>query len=246
MKQKIFFIALLCAGCTLVSYGQRKPNNQVTTKPAQSTTAQRPNSRAATAASSNRNGAIERLPEFEKSGGKPFMDVLRDRETIPSLQREPLQPEQLSQLLWVACGATTPENYTAFKVTQTQCVDMYYINEHGIYRYDRDLHELSSIRRGQFIHLLMGNDEFSVDAAAAVFFVFKPGEISADGRRPVTEVEAAINCGAIMQNIALYCSSVDMLSCLPINFSDAHKAELLKAINREESMVLYGMVIGRR
>ena len=103
------------------------------------------------------------------------MDVLRDRETFPSLQREVLQPEQLSQLMWVACGTTTPENYTAFKVTQMPCVDVYYIGENGIYRYERDFHELSSIRRGNYTNLLMGNDDFSVDAAAAIFFVFKPG-----------------------------------------------------------------------
>ncbi|MCR5190721.1 MAG: nitroreductase family protein [Bacteroidales bacterium] len=244
MKQKFFLLALLCVGCTLVGYGQRKPSNQVTTRPAQQTTAQRPNSRT-TASASSKNNALERLPEFEKSGGKPFMDVLRDRETFPSLQREVLQPEQLSQLMWVACGTTTPENYTAFKVTQMPCVDMYYIGENGIYRYERDFHELSSIRRGNYTNLLMGNDDFSVDAAAAIFFVFKPGDFMSDSHRPVSEIEAAINCGAIMQNIALYCSSED-LSCLPVNFSDAHKAELLKAINQGDAMVLYGIVIGKR
>ena len=245
MKQKIFFIALLCAGCTLVSYGQRKPTNtKPATKPAQSTMAPSTRQSSSHAATAIKPSNTEQLPEFEKSGGKPFMDVLRDRETVPNLQREQLQPQQLSQLLWVACGMTSPENSTAYRVTQMPCLEMYYINENGIYLYERLNHELISIRKGRYNNMLTDKEGQSTDATSAVFFVFKPGQLSPYGNA-ISETEAAINCGAIMQNIALYCSC-ENLACQAINFSDENKAELIKAINQPEAIIIYGLAIGRR
>lgn len=245
MKQKLLLIAFLCIGCTLVSNAQRKPAAKpATTRPAQSTTAvtqQRPASRASSA---GKVGQPQSLVEFEKSGGKPFMDVLRDRENPVSLQRDNIEAEHLSKMLWVACGQNPQNVLTAMQTTETPCVEIYLINENGIYKYESDNHQLNCIRRGQYLNLLMGN-EISVDAATALFFVFQPNKTVSENRPPMTEMEAGINCGAIMQNVALFCSSEDLVG-MPISFSESNKAELLKAINLPEAIVMYGMAIGRK
>lgn len=243
MKQKLLLIALLCIGCTLVSNAQRKPAAKpVTTRPAQSTTAatqHRPASRAASAAKVGQS-----LADFEKSGGKPFMDVLRDRENPVSLQRENIEPEQLSKMLWVACGQNPQNVLTAMQTTQTLSVEIYLINENGIYKYESENHQLNCIRKGQYLNLLMGN-EISVDAATALFFVFQPNMTGSENRPVMTEMEAGINCGAIMQNVTLFCSSEDLVG-MPVSFSENNKAELLKAINLPEAIIMYGMAIGRK
>jgi hypothetical protein len=244
MKLKCFLIALLCAGCTLVSYGQRKPSKPTTAKPTTAKTAATPKSRSQQPTAVIPNAA-ETLPNVEKTGGKPFMDVLRERENLPGIQREEIPQELLSSLLWAACGVTTtPENRTAMQTTPMCQIGVYVINESGIYRYEAETHELACIRNGHYSHLLTDNGQPSTDASIALFFVFSSGAHTADGVE-IKEMEAGINCGAIMQNIALYCTNMDFAS-LPFAFSDAHKSELLKLINQPEAVIMYGMAIGRR
>ncbi|MBO7464841.1 MAG: nitroreductase family protein [Bacteroidales bacterium] len=244
MKQKLFLLALLCVGCTLVGYGQKKPSKPAATTPRTTATAPtRPTSSRPASAMGRVND--EELPDFERSGGKPMLDAFRERENSHSLQREEtMEPQKLSQLLWMACGQTTPNNYTALQTSDMPCVEMYMINNNGIYRYEREIHQLTAIRKGKFANTLMGN-EISVDAATAFFFVFQPGKASNEMGRAITETEAYIDCGAIMQNIALFCANEDM-ACIPIAFSDKNKTDLLKAINLPEAMVLYGIAIGRK
>ena len=173
------------------------------------------------------------------------MDILRDRENVMNLQRDELQPETLSQILWSAYGTTSSNSHTAIQTVDNSGIAIYYLNEKGIFKYEPEMHELTSIRKGNFTNVLMNNnDNFPIDASSAFIFVYKRDEPASDGKI-LTDLEAGINCGAMMQNIALACSNLD-LACIPIPFSDENKSKIINGINKPESVVIYGIAVGRK
>ena len=264
MKLKLLLISFLTIGICSFSYAQsNKRNNSQNTSKNNQTTVTKPGNTNTTAtnipgasnprrpATANPQGLTSTdLMEPEKNGGRPFYDVYSNirPEMTMAFSPEDLSQEKMSTLLYIACGVTDKENrcYTAFTTNQDATIDIYVITREQIMKYDRLEHKLLVIRKVHFLEKVTMQREMPIDAPIAIVYVcnpnsFKPEE-NDDNDIFITK---GGNCGAIMQNVFLYCANED-LSCKAISIPNNVKAEFLKHINSRDAEVLYGQIIGRR
>jgi len=66
------------------------------------------------------------LPNPQKEGGRPLMQVLKDRMTIRTISEEQLPMQTLSNLLWAAFGINRPDGRrTTPSAKNWQEIDIY-------------------------------------------------------------------------------------------------------------------------
>ena len=87
------------------------------------------------------------LPAPQTEGGRPLMDVLRDRQSKRDYSTKKLPPQILSNLLWAAWGENRPGTgfRTAPSAHNAQEVELYLAMEDGLYRYDGIGNQLNRI-----------------------------------------------------------------------------------------------------
>lgn len=91
-----------------------------------------------------------KLPEPDTFGRTPLEKTIQDRRSIRSFTDEGLEREEVSQLMWSAQGITdeTEELRASPSAGATYPLEVYYIDEKGVYHYDPNEHSLELIRQG--------------------------------------------------------------------------------------------------
>jgi nitroreductase len=154
-----------------------------------------------------------RLPAPRITGGKPLMEVLRDRQSSRDFSPTPLSAQVLSDLLWAAFGINRPESgkRTAPSALNWQETDIYVFTHQGAYLYDAAENALLPVAAGDhraatgsvlqpFVKKAPLNLVYVVDAARSGMV----GRVmSAEDRDMFSD--AAV--GFISQNVYLYCAS---------------------------------------
>lgn len=154
------------------------------------------------------------LPPPDKTGGKPLMQALNERQTTRSFTKDTLTLQQLSDLLWAGWGINRPDlgKRTAPSAMNWQEIDVYVTLQVGSYVYIAESHSLKFISnkdlRGE-----TGSQSFVADAALNLVFVAdmgkrgkKEGETIKDSDLFMTYSDAAF----IAENIYLYCASANL------------------------------------
>lgn len=253
MKKRLFLITTLCIAAFATAFCQKttttapKGKTPVQTRP-QVQGVNKSSTAHTTVVSNARMDNKDGLPDFEKSGGKPFLDILRDKESICSLTPEALDSRTISMLLWAACGKTNaPESYTALYISKKPCIDIYVIIESGIYKYDYNEHKLLLVKHGHFMNLLNNQGNEHNPAPMALFYTYNPEEIEFASETGVDmkEMIVGINCGAIMQNVSLFCSS-ENLSCTQISLTDTQKEQLRVNLHNASANIIYAQAVSKR
>jgi nitroreductase len=154
------------------------------------------------------------LPEADKTGGKPLMQVLTERQSIRSYTKDTLTQQQLSDLLWAGWGINRADQKkrTAPSSKNVQEIDLYVVMTTGIYLYDAEANILNQINNKD-LRKLCGNQAFVTDAALNIIYVADLGKL---GKKEGDEIKDSdlqasyTNSGFIAQNIYLYCASADL------------------------------------
>ena len=77
------------------------------------------------------------LPTPQTSGGKPLMQVLKERKSVRDFAPEQISKQMLSNLLWAAWGINRADGRrTAPSASNRQEIDVYVIMADGTYLYD--------------------------------------------------------------------------------------------------------------
>ena len=102
-----------------------------------------------------------KLVEPQTEGGRPLMQVLKDRSSSRSFSAEQLPPQVLSNLLWAAFGINRPESgkRTAPSALNWQEIDIYVATADGLYLYDAQVHALEPVL-AQDIRAATGRQSF--------------------------------------------------------------------------------------
>jgi SagB-type dehydrogenase family enzyme len=147
------------------------------------------------------------LPKPQMDGGKPLMQVLKERATGREFRDERLPPQALSNLLWAAWGINRPDSgrRTAPSASNRQEIEIYVAAADGLYLYDAKAHRLQPVLSDD-LRALTGSQPFVREAALNLVFVADYSKMgkAADQDKAVT---AAANTGFISQNVYLYCAS---------------------------------------
>jgi len=152
------------------------------------------------------------LPAPQMDGGMPLMKALKLRCTTREFSAEALAPQELSNLLWAACGINRPEKglRTAPTAMNKQEIDVYVALPEGLYLYDAKANALNLIL-AQDLREATGKQPFVKDAPVNLVFVANYARMG-EGPKEVQDFYSAMDTGYISQNVYLYCASAGLVT----------------------------------
>jgi SagB-type dehydrogenase family enzyme len=147
------------------------------------------------------------LPTPQTSGGRPLMEVLKDRHSSREFSSQKLPDPLLANLLWAAFGVnrTDASKRTAPSAMNRQEIDIYVATADGLYVYDARGNSLRPILI-QDVRAATGMQSFVKEAPVNLVYVAdlsKAGKADAEDQLMYTAADA----GFIAQNVYLFCAS---------------------------------------
>ena len=183
-----------------------------------------------------------KLPEPDKKDGMPLMQALNERSSHREFSSKELTQDQLSGLLWAACGINRAESgkRTAPSAHNWKDVQVYVFLNSGIYLYNENQHELELILDGNH-QAAAGLQDFVATAAVNLVYVADYAKMEgADSSR--REFYGGINAGFISQNVYLYCASQQLNTVVRAMVDREALQELMKL--RPEQHVVVAQSVG--
>ena len=147
------------------------------------------------------------LPAPQTDGGRPLMQVLKERSSSRSFSPRPLPPQVLSNLLWAAFGVNRPDSgkRTAPSAKDWQEIDMYVALAEGLFRYEAKGHRLEPVL-AKDVRALTGRQAFVSEAPVNLVYVADHGRMGSASKEEQA-LYAAADTGFISENVYLFCAS---------------------------------------
>ena len=147
------------------------------------------------------------LPKPEMYGGKPLMEVLKERSSHREFDEKMLPPQTLSNLLWASWGVNRQDSgkRTAPSGRNLKDIDIYVVTGDGAYLYNAQQHILEKIT-SEDIRALTGRQAAAQSAPVNLVYVSdysRMGNISEEEK----DFLSAADTGFISQNTYLFCAS---------------------------------------
>ena len=183
-----------------------------------------------------------RLLQPQMDGGRPLMQVLKDRKTSRAFSSEKLPMQVLSNMLWAAWGVNRPESgkRTAPSAMNWQEIDVYVALADGLYLYDAKAHILKPVL-AEDIRAATGLQPFVKDAPVNLIFV---SDLSRIGGVPADQKDfySATDTGFISQNVYLYCASEGLATVVRGYVDRPALAKVMKL--RPDQKVILAQTVG--
>ena len=147
------------------------------------------------------------LLEPQMDGGRPLMQVLKDRSSSREFSNEKLPMQVLSDMLWAAFGVNRPESgkRTAPSANNRQEIDIYVATADSLYLYDAKAHMLMPVL-AEDIRTMTGTQSYVQEAPVNLIYVSDFSKMG-DAEESQKYVTSSANTGFISQNVYLYCAS---------------------------------------
>lgn len=186
--------------------------------------------------------AIE-LPKPQLDGGRPLMQVLRDRHTTRDFSTEKLPMQVLSNLLWAAFGINRPNTggRTAPSAMNWQEIDLYVATVDGLFLYDAKANLLKPVVK-EDVRALTGSQQFVKDAPVNLIYVSdlaRTNRASSGDRDLYTGADA----GFISQNVYLFCASEGLATVVRGSVDRPALAKVMKL--RAEQRIILAQSVGK-
>jgi len=186
-----------------------------------------------------------KLPEPQRDGGQPLMQVLKARQSSREFATDAKLPMQiLSNLLWAADGVNRPDGRrTAPSAANWQNIDIYVATAEGLYLYDPQQQALNVLLT-EDVRAATGTQDFVKAVPADLVYVADlskaktPKGASPDGVR----LMSAAGVGFISQNVYLYCASEGLSTVVRGSFDREALGKLLHL--RPDQMIVLTQSVG--
>ena len=181
------------------------------------------------------------LPTPQTSGGKPLMQLLKERKSVRDFGPKQLSRQTLSNLLWAAWGINREDGgRTAPSASNRQEIDVYVVMENGAFVYDAKANILKPVASGD-LRKLAGQQPFVAEAPLNLVYVGDfarwPGDEENNKLTTTT-----VNTGFIAENVYLFCASEGLATVIR---AMVPKPELSKALNlRPEQHITLSQTVG--
>lgn len=140
------------------------------------------------------------LPQPQKKGGMPLMEALSNRKSTREFSSDRrLSDQQLSDLLWAACGYNREDKLTIPTALNRQEVSVYVITPEGAWLYAAKENKLIQVT-DEDIRDYSAAQDFAKQALLNIAIVSDKALMEHD-------IFAGTAAGAVMQNIYLWCAS---------------------------------------
>jgi SagB-type dehydrogenase family enzyme len=182
------------------------------------------------------------LPKPLTDGGRPLMQVLRDRHSTREFKTEKLPLPVLSNLLWAAFGVNRADSgkRTAPSAGNRQEIDIYVALAEGLYVYDAPAHRLNPVV-AEDVRAATGSQDFVKEAPVNLIYVAdlaKTGDASPEDKNFYT----ALDAGFIGQNVYLFCASEGLGAVVRGMVDRPALAKLMKL--RPDQKILVAQTVG--
>ncbi len=183
-----------------------------------------------------------KLPEPDKTGGKPLMQALNERSSSRDFIDKDLTEKQLSDLLWAAYGINRAEagKHTTPTSKNKQDIEIYITTKKGVFLYIPEEHSLKQISN-EDLRKVTGKQAFVKEAAVNLIYVSDFDKLG-KGDDNTKLMTAATHCGFIGQNVYLYCASEGLITVFRAWID---KNEIREALQlKENQKVIYSQTVG--
>jgi len=145
------------------------------------------------------------LPTAQTEGGRPLMQVLKERRTRREFSRDTLPMQVLANLLWAAFGINRPDGgRTAPSAMNWQEIDIYVATGDGLFLYDAKANRLQPIL-AQDVRAATGTQSFVATAPLNLVYVADLSKTGQSGSE--AEFFTAADVGFISENVYLFSTS---------------------------------------
>jgi SagB-type dehydrogenase family enzyme len=182
------------------------------------------------------------LPKPQTDGGRPLMQVLRDRHSTREFKPDKLPLQVLSDLLWAAFGINRLETgkRTAPSAMNWQEVDIYVALPEGLYVYDAKAHRLVQIL-AEDVRAATGGQDFVKGAPLNLVYVADLARTK-DAGAEEKNFYTTIDVGFISQNVYLFCASEGLATVVRGTVDRPALAKLMKL--RPEQKIIVAQTVG--
>ena len=185
-----------------------------------------------------------KLPEPQKNLGFPLMKALEQRRSVRKWEKTPLSEQEISNLLWAACGITknkygkVKSKRTAPSACNSQEIRVYVLLEKGAFLYDEENHELTEILPRD-IREHIGTQKMMKSAPVGLVFVADLSRMTSPfvRNKEAQRFSAWVDTGYISQNVYLYCAAAN-LGTVALSLVDREKLQKLMKLKEHEKIVL--------
>ena len=189
-----------------------------------------------------------KLPEPQKELVFPLMKALEKRRSIRKWNDNPITEQELSNLLWAACGITknkygnVKSKRTAPSACNSQEIRVYVLLEKGVFLYNEENHELIEII-SEDIREHIGTQKMMKSAPMGLVFVADLSRMTSPVLRnnEAQRFSAWVDTGYISQNVYLYCAASD-LGTVVLSLVNRDKLHQLMRLKEHEKIVLTQVV----
>jgi nitroreductase len=145
------------------------------------------------------------LPPPQTDGGRPLMQVLKDRKSTRDFRPDKLSAQTLSNLLWAGFGVNRPDGRrTAPSASNHQEIDIYVATADGLYVYDAKGNRLHAALHDD-VREKTGIQPFVGNAPVNLVYVADLAKAGADSAE--RDMDVAADTGFIAENVYLFCAS---------------------------------------
>jgi SagB-type dehydrogenase family enzyme len=191
---------------------------------------------------------IINLPEPQKELEFPLMKALEKRRTTRKWKDTPVSEQDISNLLWAACGITKSKygnvksKRTAPSACNSQEIRVYIIMKKGVFLYNEENHELIKII-SKDVRENIGTQKMMKSAPMGLVFVADLSRMKSPFLRSKEAQRfcAWVDTGYISQSVYLYCAA-SSLGTVVLSLVDRDKLHKLMKLKENEKIVLTQIV----
>ena len=153
------------------------------------------------------------LPPPHTQGGRPLMEVLKDRQSTKEIGAKPVSKERLSNLLWAAFGVNRADEgkRTAPSAINSQEMDIYVMLAEGTFIYAAKAHRLTPVLGHDLRAEAAGNQKRYKDAPVQLVYIADYTRLNKKLHKKKA-VYSAAHAGFIGQNVYLFCASEGLVT----------------------------------
>jgi SagB-type dehydrogenase family enzyme len=191
-----------------------------------------------------------KLPAPEKNLDFPLMKAVEKRRSTRKWKDEPISDQELSNLLWAACGVTKEETRsskskrTAPSACNSQEIKIYVAMKNGVFFYDENGHQLVQVL-SKDVRENIGTQKMMRSAPVGLVYVADFSKMTNflfrnDEQRLFF---AATDVGFVSQNVYLYCAAAKLSTVVLglVNRDKLHEVMGLKECEK----ILFTQVVGK-
>ena len=146
-------------------------------------------------------------PQWDKKASKfTLVDALQQRQSVREYAATELSDQELSNILWAACGINRPESkrITAPSAVNAQDIIVFVCRTDGAWRYDALQNTLTRVTSLDLRKAVAGRQEFAAAAPVCLLLVSDLSRLR--GNREY----GAMDAGYVSENIYLACTAMGL------------------------------------